>query len=52
MKEEKHKNIEKDECMCENCKYSPLKHFECCPKCESEGFHITIKIDKKIKEKE
>jgi len=27
-------------CKCENCGYEPLKHFEECPKCKSEAFHI------------
>ena len=46
MKEEKHKSRDNDECICENCGYYPLKHFEHCSKCESEGFHIVIKKSK------
>ena len=49
MKEEKHENREKDECRCENCGEFPLKHFEECPKCHSEGLHITIKKEKESK---
>ena len=44
--EEKHESREKDECICENCGYYPLKHCEHCPECHSEGFHITIKKSK------
>lgn len=32
-----------DECKCETCGYEPLKHFEKCPNCNSESYHITTK---------
>ena len=36
-------------CECEDCGYKPLKHFEVCPKCNSQAFHRCIpKIEQKI----
>jgi len=34
---------EKQDCNCENCGYSKLKHFQRCPKCYSEAWHNVIK---------
>lgn len=35
----------KDICVCENpsCGEPELKHFETCPNCGSEAYHLTIK---------
>jgi lipopolysaccharide biosynthesis regulator YciM len=40
------KERQKDECVCE-CGYKTLKHFERCPKCNSEAYHTTIIFGKK-----
>ncbi len=36
----------KDVCKCENCGTEPLAHFEECPKCFSEAYHLTIEQGK------
>ena len=32
---------QKETCECEICHYYPLKHFQRCPRCRSESFHLT-----------
>jgi hypothetical protein len=31
----------KDVCKCESCNFEPLAHFQECPKCHSESYHLT-----------
>ena len=31
------------QCKCE-CGFSPIKHFQPCPHCKSEGYHTHIKV--------